>query len=183
MFERAHGWNGLLVEPHPFRFAQVVIVETPKVRKFSGAASAEEGLECPNMFGNWHKVNSQHKHYDFQHNLSQASHCKLCLGSFAWHHGWTCSWKLHEQGFHRGEIINFQISTLSSSHWDLSCWNLTIPLLQLELKQCDNCLESLIFFLAWVDSYPIQTSTFYNSAAMSTIDISSVGAKQSHLLL
>ena len=30
----------------------------------------------------------------------------------------------------------------------LSCWRLTIPLLQLELKQCDNCLESLIFFLA-----------------------------------
>ena len=30
MFERAHGWNGLLVEPHPFSFAKVnieVIIE------------------------------------------------------------------------------------------------------------------------------------------------------------
>ena len=59
MFERAHGWTGLLVEPHPFSFAMVkftMIEESPKLRTCSGAASAEEGLECVNLSGNQHKV-------------------------------------------------------------------------------------------------------------------------------
>ena len=80
-------------------------------RKSAGAASAEEGLECVNLPGNRHKV------VDFKcftlattiltldTQMIKASHCKLCLGSITWHHGWPCS-RLHElpeQGFHRGD--------------------------------------------------------------------------------
>ena len=50
MFERVHGWNGLLVEPHPVIFAKVTVEKRAIPLQTAGTSSTEEGLECSNVF-------------------------------------------------------------------------------------------------------------------------------------
>ena len=78
MFERAHGWTGLLVEPHPTQFFKVAnsqnlfgwraklgLSDLPLKDKsnkskfiffFLGFACSEEGLECCHLPGHCNKV-------------------------------------------------------------------------------------------------------------------------------